>query len=112
VVHAARRRGVESFTEEEEPPGGTKRFGALSTVCGEDSNAPGRERNYRSGQSATVFGALVDLRGGRGWQREADDQPGPPLPTQVEPLRQAAVLPVDLVRHDSSSPVDSLTRVV
>jgi hypothetical protein len=35
VVHAARRRGVESFTEEKEPPGGTKRFGALSTVGGE-----------------------------------------------------------------------------
>jgi hypothetical protein len=61
VVHAARRRGVESFTEKEKPPGGTKRFGALSTLCGEESNAPGRERNYRSGQIATVFGELVDL---------------------------------------------------
>jgi hypothetical protein len=61
VVHAARRRGVERFTEEEKPPGGTKRFGALSTVGGQDSNAPCRERNYRSGQSATVFGELVDL---------------------------------------------------
>src|SRR4029453_7052957 len=74
VVHAARRRGVERFTEEQEPPGGTKRLGALSTVGGEDSNAPGRERDDRSGQIATVFGELVDLRGGRRRQRSADDQ--------------------------------------
>src|SRR4029453_18008311 len=74
VVHVARRRGVKRFTEEQQPPGGTKRFGALSTVGGKDSNTPGRQWNYRSAELLTVFGEDVDLRGGRRRQRPAADQ--------------------------------------
>src|SRR5262245_8386793 len=65
VVHVARRRDVKSFTEKQQAPGGTKRFGALSTIGGKDSNTPGREWNYRSAELVTVFGERVDLRGGR-----------------------------------------------
>jgi hypothetical protein len=58
VMHAARRRGVESFMEEQQPPGGTKRFGALPKVGCKDSNAQAAW-NDRSAQIVTVFGELV-----------------------------------------------------
>src|SRR5262249_15581074 len=75
VVHAACRRSVESFTQVKEPPGGTERFGALSTVRCKESNPPRRKRNDRSGELLAILGELVDLR--RGWrrQRSTHDQP-------------------------------------
>src|SRR4030095_8577747 len=41
-------------------------------------------------------------------EKLANDQQGPPLPNQIERLRQAAVLPVELVRHDSSISLTAL----
>src|SRR5262245_6568931 len=75
VVHVVRRRSVESFTEVKEPPGGTERFGALSTVRRKESNAPGREWNHRSRELLTIFAELKHLRGGRRRQRATGDQP-------------------------------------
>src|SRR5262245_28236478 len=75
VVHVARRQSVKGFTEEKQPPRWTKRFGALSTVGGKDSNTPGREWNNRSAELLTVFGERVNVRGGGTRQRLADDQP-------------------------------------
>src|SRR5262249_62024378 len=74
VVHVACRRGVKSVTEEEQPPGGTKSFGALSRVGGKDSHTPGREWNDRSAELLTVFGGRVDRRRGRRWPRSTDAQ--------------------------------------
>src|SRR5262249_59392252 len=75
VVHVTRQRGVERLTEEQQSPGGTKRFGALSTVGDEESDAPGREGDDCSAELLTVVGKRVDLRGGRRRQRSANDQP-------------------------------------